>query len=151
VRQVRAIAKHPITGQMIRYGISGVVVTSFYLGMPIVVSDVFGWPLQALIPTALVLAATLQFTLQRRFVFRHVDAFALSVRAQALWYVIIAAIQYPTTALGTFLLPKLFGIPDRVAFIVTSLTFSLFFFLFIRRRVFHASEPARVQERVIVG
>jgi putative flippase GtrA len=151
VRHVRALAEHPITAPMIRYGISGVIVTTFYLGMPIVVSDGFGWPLQALIPVALVLAATLQFTLQRRFVFRHVDEFALSVHAQVVWYLIIGAIQYPTTAFGTFVLPKLFGIPDRVAFIATSLTFSLFCFLFIRRRVFHPSEPAHQQEPVIVG
>lgn len=148
--QVRAIAKHPVTGQMMRYGISGAVVAAVYLGMPIAVSDAFGWPLQAMIPVAFVLAATLQFTLQRIFVFRHVDEFALSVRAQVMLYVIVGSIQYPATALGTFLLPKLFGMPDRVAFITTSLAFSLFFFLFIRRRVFHPSEPVHLHERALV-
>lgn len=129
---------------MIRYGISGTLVAAFYLGTPIAVSDALRWPLQAMIPVAFVLAATLQFTLQRIFVFRHVDGFALSAREQALRFVIVGAVQYPITALGTFLLPKLFGVPDRIAFIMLSLAFSLFFFLFIRRRVFHASEPVHV-------
>jgi putative flippase GtrA len=135
---------------MLRYGISGAVVAAVYLGMPIVVSDAFGWPLQAMIPVALVVATTLQFTLQRIFVFRHVDEFALSVRAQVMFYVIVGSIQYPAIALGTFLLPRLFGISDRVAFVATSLAFSLFFFLFIRRRVFHPSEPVHLQERALV-
>jgi hypothetical protein len=72
-------------------------------------------------------------------VFRHVDEFELSVRAQALWYLVLAAIQYPTTALGTFVLPKLLDISDHVAFVATSLAFSLCFFLLIRTRVFHPS------------
>jgi len=138
----RRIAEHPITGPMIRYGISGVIVTTFYIGLPLLLNRVCGVPLQALIPIALVLAASLQFTLQRRFVFRHVDEFALSMRSQLGWYVIVGCIQYPTTALGTFALPKLIPVPDRVAFVCTTLAFSLCFFLFIRGRVFHASDPA---------
>jgi putative flippase GtrA len=142
MRLVRLIAQHPITGPMIRYGISGVIVTTFYIGLPVLLNRACGVPLQAVIPIALVLAACLQFTFQRRFVFRHVDEFALSMRSQAGWYVVVGCIQYPTTALGTFVLPKLFSIPDRVAFVGTSLAFSLCFFLFIRGRVFHESEPA---------
>jgi putative flippase GtrA len=142
MRLVRLIAEHPITGPMIRYGISGVVVTTFYVGLPLLLNRVCGVPLQAVIPISLVLAACLQFTLQRRFVFRHVDEFALSIRNQVGWYVVVGCIQYPTTALGTFALPKLFAIPDRLAFVATTLAFSLCFFLFIRGRVFHASEPA---------
>jgi hypothetical protein len=69
-----------------------------------------------------------------------VTEFALPVRAQILWYVAVGAMQYPTTALGTFLLPKLLGIPDRLAFMGTTVAFSLIFFFFIRGRVFHGSE-----------
>jgi putative flippase GtrA len=102
---------------------------------------VFGIPLQVAIPIAFVLTATMQFTLQRKFVFRHVDEFAFSVRKQVIWYLVVGSIQYPTTALGTFVLPKLLGISDRIAFLSTSLAFSVVFFLFIRGRVFHpASE-----------
>jgi hypothetical protein len=36
-------------------------------------------------------------------------------------------------------LPKLLGVSDRVAFLATSLAFSLVFFLFIRGRVFHGA------------
>jgi putative flippase GtrA len=142
VQLIRRISRHPLTGQTIRYGISGVVVTALYLGLPILLSDGFGWPLQVAIPIAYVLAVSLQFVLQRHFVFRHVDAFALTVRAQLVWYVAVGAIQYPTTAVGTFALPRLLGISDRLAFLGTSVVFSLVFFLFIRQRVFHGSESA---------
>jgi putative flippase GtrA len=134
---------------MIRYGISGAVVAAFYLGMPIAVSAAFDWPLQAMIPIAFVLAAVLQFTLQRIFVFGHVEEFALSTRAQAVWFAIVGAVQYPTTALGTLLLPAIFGMPDRVAFLIISVIFSLCFFLFIRSRVFHAAAPVHLPEKAI--
>jgi putative flippase GtrA len=144
MRLVRLIAQHPITGPMIRYGISGVIVTTFYIGLPLLLNRACGVPLQAVIPLSLALAACLQFTLQRRFVFRHVGEFALSIRSQAGWYVVVGLIQYPTTALGTLALPKLFPIADRLAFVATTLAFSLCFFLFIRGRVFHASEPTEL-------
>jgi putative flippase GtrA len=115
-----------------RYAISGAIVTGFYLGAPLLLNDALGLPLQMAIPIAFVIAATLQFNLQRRFVFRHVEQFALSVRAQIVWYVTVGSIQYPVTALGTLIGPKLTGLSDRLSFLATSLTFSVVFFLFIR-------------------
>jgi putative flippase GtrA len=141
-RLIRTISEHPLTGQTVRYGISGAIVTGFYLGFPLLLSDELGLPLQLAIPIAFLMAATLQFTLQRRFVFRHVEQFALPVRAQIIWYVAVGSIQYPTTALGTWLGPKLTGASDRVSFLATSLTFSVVFFLFIRGRVFHPSQES---------
>lgn len=144
------IAKHPMTGQMIRYGISGAIVTGLYLGLPLALNSGLGWPLQAVIPVAFVLAAALQFTLQRVFVFRHIDKFALSVHGQLVWYVVVGSVQYATTALGTLLLPKLVGISGHVAFLATSGAFSLCFFLFIRGHVFHPSKPLHLQETALV-
>jgi putative flippase GtrA len=146
VRIVRRISEHPLTGQTLRYGVAGAFVMVVYLCLPLLFDDALHWPLQVSIPIAYVLAISLQFALQRKFVFRHVDEFALPVRAQIIWYVAVGAIQYPTTALGTFLLPKLLGISDRVAFVGTSLAFSLVFFLFIRGRVFHGSESTAERE-----
>jgi putative flippase GtrA len=134
---------------MIRYGISGAVVACLYLGGPIAVNAAFDWPLQAMIPVAYVLAAMLHFTLQRIFVFRHIEQFALSTRTQAARFVSVGAVQYPTTALGTLLLPAILGVPDRVAFLAISMTFSLCFFLFIRSRVFHAAAPGHLLEKAI--
>jgi putative flippase GtrA len=134
------LMRHPLAGQTIRYGLAGAFVMLVYLGLPVLFSDALSWPLQASIPVAYVLAVALQFTLQRKFVFRHVNEFALSVHSQVLWYVAVGAMQYPTTALGTFLLPKLLGISDRLAFMGTTVAFSLVFFFFIRGRVFHGSE-----------
>jgi putative flippase GtrA len=137
-RWLRRLAPHSLAGQTIRYGIAGAVVMALYLGLPLALGQLFGLPLQGAIPIAYVSAVSLQFVLQRKFVFRHVSEFALPVRTQLIWYVAVGAVQYPTTALGAFALPKLTGISDRVAFLGTSVVFSVVFFLFIRGRVFHA-------------
>jgi putative flippase GtrA len=151
VRIVRRISEHPLTGQTVRYGIAGAFVMVVYLCLPLLFDDALHWPIQVAIPIAYVLAVSLQFALQRKFVFRHVAEFALPVRAQIVWYVAVGAIQYPTTALGTFALPKLFGISDRAAFVGTSLAFSVVFFLFIRGRVFHGTERAAPPEGLRTG
>jgi putative flippase GtrA len=122
---------------MLRYGISGAAVTLVYLGLPVVVNAALGVPIQICIPVAYVLAVSLQFILQRHFVFRHVSSFALSARQQITWYVIVGAIQYPLSALAVAVLPGLLDIPERVAYLVATATISLFSFLFLRKRVFH--------------
>jgi putative flippase GtrA len=139
---MRNLIRHPLTGQTVRYGISGLIVMGLYLGLPLLLSDEGGLPLQAAIPIAYVLAVSLQFTLQRRFVFRHVHEFALPIRKQLIWYVAVGAVQYPTTALGTYLLPRFLGLSDKLSFLCTSFTFSIVFFVFIRGRVFHSSASA---------
>jgi putative flippase GtrA len=130
-----------MTPATIRYAISGAIVGVLYLGMPIFLNSVFGIPLEACLPVVYVLAITLQFTLQRLFVFRHVSEFALSIRRQALWYVMIAAIQYPLSAAATALLPSLLRVPERLVYVVATLVISLATFLFLRRSVFHESAP----------
>jgi putative flippase GtrA len=138
----RALARHQLTWVTVRYAISGCIVAAFYLGTPVVFNGALGVPIEFVIPPAYVLAACLQFTLQRVFVFRHVGEFALSIREQAARYVVLGSIQYPTTAGATALLPLVFGIPQRVAFVASSLLFSLCFFIFVRGSVFHPSSAA---------
>lgn len=94
-------------------------------------------PIEAAIPIAYLLAITLQFNLQRHFVFRHVDEFALPVRHQIGRYAIIAAVQYPTTALATAVLPGWLGVSERVVFLVVAVCMSITIFLVLRSRVFH--------------
>jgi putative flippase GtrA len=127
-----------VTWAMIRYAISGTIVAVFYLGAPIAINAAFGIALEVCLPVVYVMAITLQFTLQRLFVFRHVSEFALSAKRQAMWYVVIAAIQYPLSALATAFLPKLLGLPERAVYVVATLVIALATFLFLRRRVFHA-------------
>jgi putative flippase GtrA len=140
MRPVTELARHPVTGQALRFGIAGAAVTAVNLAIPIVLNDALGIPIEVVIPFAYVVSAALQFTLQRVFVFRHVEQFALSTRAQATRYVLLGAVQYPTVALGTFLLPKLIDISEKAAFLGTSLAFSACLFVLIRKGVFHPAD-----------
>jgi putative flippase GtrA len=123
-----------------RYAVAGAVVAVVYVGGTLLLSGPVGLPIQAAIPIAYVVAVTLHFLLQRTFVFRHDDGFALSVREQIVRYLLIAATQYPATAALTALLPALFGLSEQVAYLITVAVISLTFFFVLRRGVFHPPE-----------
>jgi putative flippase GtrA len=118
--------------------IAGSIVAAVYLGLPVGLNDGAGVPVEAAIPIAFALALTLHFTLQRTFVFRHVATFALSTRAQIRRYCVIAAVQYPTTAALTALLPGLLHLSQRDCFVIITLSMSLFSFTMLRTRIFHS-------------
>jgi putative flippase GtrA len=157
VRRLLAIARHPLTGSGLRYAIAGGTVALVYLGVPLALNGGAGLPIEVAIPIAYVLALCLQFNLQRHFVFRHVDEFALSQRSQAGRYVVIAAIQYPTTAVATAVLPGLLGLSERATFLAVSLTMSVVFFIVLRTRIFHpddgrdSREPGASVDELDVG
>jgi hypothetical protein len=79
-------------------------------------------------------------------VFHHVDEFALTTRQQISRYAMIAAVQYPTTALATAFLPGLLHISSDAAFLITTATISLTSFLLLRGHVFH---PTLEEELVL--
>lgn len=139
VRSLRALLRHDLAGPLIRYGLAGACVALAYLTVPLLLHDVVGFPIEAAIPIAYALALTLHFNLQRHFVFRHVDEFALTTRQQIGRYAMIAAIQYPTTALATAFLPRLLGLSSDAAFVIITLSISLTAFLLFRGHVFHPS------------
>ncbi len=142
MQAARTLVNHPLTGPTIRYGVAGLTVALVYLGLPVLFNGTLGVAIQIAIPIAYVLAVSLHFTLQRHFVFRHVTKFALSGRAQAARYVAVGAVQYPTTALSTALLPGLLGLSQRATFVCTSLAISVIFFLVLRGHVFHPTNEA---------
>jgi putative flippase GtrA len=146
MRSIRALLGHELTGPLIRYGIAGGCVALVYLGVPLLLHDVVGIPIEVAIPIAYVLALMLHFNLQRHFVFRHIDEFALSTRQQIGRYAMIAAVQYPMTALATAFLPGLLHISSDAAFLIISLSISLTAFLMLRGHVFHPT----VEEEVIM-
>lgn len=146
MRSIRALLGHELTGPLIRYGIAGGCVALVYLGVPLLLHDVVGVPIEVAIPIAYLLALTLHFNLQRHFVFRHIDEFALSTRQQIGRYAMIAAVQYPTTALATAFLPGLLHISSDAAFLIISLSISLTAFLMLRGHVFHPT----VEEELII-
>jgi putative flippase GtrA len=135
--RLRALFEHPTAGPTIRYGIAGGAVGGVYLSIPLILDGVFSVPIEVAIPIAYVLAVSLHFTLQRTFVWRHVDQFALSTREQVARYLVIGAIQYPMTALSTAVLPGLLSVSERVVFVGTTLVVSITFFLVLRTHVFH--------------
>jgi putative flippase GtrA len=150
MRSIRALLGHPLAGPTVRYGLAGLLVAGTYLGTTLLLNGVIGVPIQIAIPVAYVLAICLHFNLQRHFVFRHVDVFALNVRQQIGRYVMIGAVQYPLTALATAFLPGLLGVSERVMFVIITLLIALCTFLVLRMHVFHPgaeAEPTRTPPR----
>jgi len=143
MRSIRALLRHDLTGPLIRYGIAGGCVALVYLGVPLLLHDVVGLPIEVAIPIAYALALTLHFNLQRHFVFRHVDEFALTTRQQIGRYAVMASIQYPTTALAT---AGWLHISSDAAFLIISLSISLTAFLLLRGHIFHPD----VEEELIL-
>jgi putative flippase GtrA len=146
MRSLRALLTHDLTGPLIRYGVAGGCVALVYLSVPLLLHDVVGIPIEVAIPIGYALALTLQFNLQRHFVFHHIDEFALTTRQQISRYAVMAAVQYPTTALATAFLPRLLHISSDAAFLATTGTISLTAFLLLRGHIFHPT----VEEELII-
>ena len=136
MERLRALLNEEFARSGVRFVVSGTIVAAVYLGIPIGLSSV-GIPIEVAIPIAYVVAATLHFNLQRRFVFRHVPEFALTTRQQISRYVVMGAVQYPVTALLTALLPKALGVSQNAAFVGVACSWSVFLFLTLRSHVFH--------------
>lgn len=126
-----------------RYAIAGATVGLIYFGGPVAL-DGAGVPIEAAIPVCYVAAICLHFALQRKFVFRHVEVFALSRREQAVRYLMIGAVQYPTNALSTAVLPSVLGVSQRAVYLCVAATMSVIFFIVLRTHVFHSGlgQPA---------
>jgi putative flippase GtrA len=131
------LLRHPLAGVGLRYAMTGAVVGLVYIGTPVVLNGGAGVPIEVAIPIAYVLAVSLHFNLQRHFVFRHVAEFALSRRQQVGRYLMIGAVQYPTTAIATAVLPDVLRLSQRATYVVVTLTMSLVFFLLLRTHIFH--------------
>ena len=142
MKPVLRVARHPIAGQTIRYGVAGLLVASVYLGLPLLLNGAMHIGIEIVLPIAYVLAVTLHFNLQRHFVFKHEAGFALTTREQIMRYVVIGAIQYPTTAVAAGVLPGALGVSTRVVFVCATLAISFSFFLALRLHVFHPSDVA---------
>ncbi len=146
VRSLRTLLGHELTGPLIRYAMAGGCVAVVYLSLPLFLHDVVGMPIETAIPIAYAIALILHFNLQRHFVFHHIDEFALTKRGQIARYAVIAAVQYPTTALATAFLPGLLHISSDVAFLTITPTISLITFLLLSSHVFHPT----VEEELIL-
>jgi putative flippase GtrA len=145
MRRVHALLRDQRSGPLLRYAVAGATVAAVYLATPLVLTALVGIPLEVAIPIAYVAAVCLHFNLQRHFVFRHVRSFALSTRYQVARYVVIGAVQYPTAAVSTAVLPGLLGVSARVIYVCTAVTISAVFFLILRTHVFHAAPETEAE------
>jgi len=109
MRRVHALLDHSQSRPPLRYVLAGATVAMVSLGTPLVLTALLGIPIEVAIPIAYIAALSLHFTLQRHFVFRHVPSFALSTRDQIARYFVIGAVQYPTAAISTAVLPGALG------------------------------------------
>ena len=121
-----------------RYVVAGTIVGLFYMGSTVLLSSVAGFAMPVAIGVAYFFTVVLHFTLQRLYVFRHVESFALQARHQAGRYVVLGAVQYAINTAATELLPKPLGLSPEVVFVLTTGTLSVLSYLLLRLAVFHS-------------
>jgi putative flippase GtrA len=137
VRDIRS-PEWGLAGQGLRFALSGSVVAIVYVAITALLHDGFAVPFQIALAIGFVLSVALHFTLQRLFVWRHRERFALEVHRQALRYLLVCASQYGITALSTAKLPRLLGLPVEAVYLLTMVTVAGVNFAVFRGRVFHS-------------
>jgi putative flippase GtrA len=128
-----------IAGQMVRFAISGTIVAVVYVSITTILHYAAGVPFQIALVTGFLLGVCLHFTLQRVFVWRHHEQFALAMHHQAVRYLVLCSSQYGVTALTTSQLPSLIGLPVEAVYLLTVVSIAIFNFTIFRGRVFHSS------------
>ncbi len=126
-----------LAGQGVRFALSGTLVAVVYVLITTLLHNVLAVPFQFALAIGFVLSVALHFTLQRLFVWRHYESFALQLHHQALRYLSVCAVQYSITALSTAQLPAVVGLPVEVVYLMTMLTVAGVNFIIFRGRVFH--------------
>jgi putative flippase GtrA len=134
-----------LAGQGVRFVISGTIVAFVYVAVTTVLHDAFSLRFQVALAIGFVTSVSLHFTLQRFFVWRHYEKFALRAHHQAARYLAVCGAQYGVTALSTSQLPGLVGLPVEVVYLVTMLTVAGVNFVVFRGGVFHADTAGAPQ------
>lgn len=150
MRSTIRLVKSPqsgLPGEGFRFGVAGGLVACVYLLGTLFFSHVAGLPFQAALAVGFGLALVTHFTLQRKFVWVHRDAFALPIGHQATRYLAISLTQYGLTALATSTLPSALGAPTDIVYLATTACLTITNFILFRTRVFHAEERQPMQER----
>jgi putative flippase GtrA len=146
LRPVRALLREirspdwVLIAQGLRFAISGSLVAVVYLTVTTLLHDVFDVPFQVALVSGFLVGIALHFTLQRLFVWRHQQSFALPIHKQAGRYLIVCLPQYGITAITTSQLPGLLGLPVEGVYVVTALSLAVLNFIVFRGRVFHPEQ-----------
>jgi putative flippase GtrA len=125
-------------GQGVRFAIAGGVVTVVYVATTTVLAQVFGVAFQVALVIGYTLGLCVHFTLQRVFVWVHHEEFVLSVHQQAGRYLLLAGLQYGTTAAAVAVLPSPLGLSSQVVYLGAVVVVTAANFLIFGSRVFHA-------------
>jgi putative flippase GtrA len=133
-----------LVGQGVRFAASGGFVALVYIGTTSLLAEVVGLPFELALAIGFGIAITTHFTLQRLFVWAHVDEYALPLGAQLARYLVLAGTQYGLTALAIATLPQALEVATEVVYIVTAGLLTIGTFLLLRARVFqpHRSTTA---------
>jgi putative flippase GtrA len=126
-----------LTGQLVRFGFAGGLVTLVYLTVTTALSQAVGLPFQLALAIGFVTAILLHFTLQRMFVWIHEDGFALPLRHQVGRYLLMAIAQYAGTAASTAVLPGVLDIDTEIVYLATMAVATTGGFLVMRFVIFH--------------
>jgi putative flippase GtrA len=137
IRDIRS-PEWGVAGQLFRFALSGSLVAIVYVSVTTVLHDLLALPFQIALAIGFLMGLGLHFTLQRVFVWRHHEDFALAMHHQALRYLCLCGSQYGVTALATAELPGLVGLPVELVYLITMFSIAAFNFLFFRGRVFHS-------------
>lgn len=134
----------PVLAQGIRFLASGGVVALVYVAVTSLLSAGLGLPFELALAVGFLTAISTHFTLQRLFVWRHADGFALPVKHQAGRYLALAGAQYGITVAATALLPRALGVETEIVYLVVAACLSVLSFIAFRVMVFHPEQASRV-------
>ena len=137
-----------VYGQGLRFAMSGGFVALVYATATTVLHEVGGLPFELALAIGYVLSAVIHYTLQRLFVWRHAEQFALRPHLQIVRYLCVSGSQYGLTALATAQLPGRLGVPVEAVFLPTMLTLAVINFIIFRTRVFHAGPGLEATENL---
>jgi putative flippase GtrA len=126
-----------LLGQGIRFVIAGGSVALLYITVTTILSDVLGLPFEAALVIGFITSICAHFTLQRYFVWVHRVDFALSVRMQALRYMVLAGCQYALTAASTAVLPGALHVHVEIVYLATVAAVTPTAFILFRHGIFH--------------
>lgn len=143
VRDIRS-PRWGLIGQGLRFGMSGGLVALVYATVTTLLHDVFAVPFELALAIGYVISAVTHYTLQRIFVWRHAEQFALQMHHQLVRYLCLSLSQYGLTALATAKLPGLLGLPVEAVYLVVMLTLAVLNFVIFRTRIFHAGRAEGV-------
>jgi putative flippase GtrA len=134
-----------LLGQGVRYGLAGATVGVVYLSTTTVLAEVVGIPFQIALAIGFCVALVVHFTLQRLFVWRHEDEFALPLHHQAGRYLTVAATQYGLTIASTALLPAALGVSTEIVYLVTVAVLAGTNFLVFRHGIFQPDQAPSLE------